>query len=172
MNQPMEPLKRTENAYDVSKAKPQSHTDAVLKEARGMLNKLTLTNFEKLSADIAGLDIRGPEDLKGLVGIIFDKSLEESHFCNMYAKLCEYIKDRLKEFQDVNPDPDPPPGVQPGQSKKNVTFKRCLLNKCQVSPHPLQFFLPRLCRAAPFCPARRRQHIRPSARRPHRLRQQ
>jgi hypothetical protein len=73
---PVEPLKRTQNAYDVTKAKPQTHTDAVLKEARGILNKLTLTNFDKLSIDIAKLDIRGPEDLKGLVTIIFDTSLE------------------------------------------------------------------------------------------------
>eukprot|EP00961_Rhodomonas_salina_P200107 2699298-Rhodomonas_salina.1 len=82
---PVEPLRKTENAYDVAKAKPQSHTDAVLKEARGLLNKLTLTNFDKLSDDIANLDIQSPEDLKGLVGIIFDKVPADSLSCLLDA---------------------------------------------------------------------------------------
>jgi hypothetical protein len=43
----------------------------------------------------------------------------------MYAELCNYIKDQLPEFQD---ETDP----VLGETKvKKVTFKRCLLNKCQ-----------------------------------------
>eukprot|EP00961_Rhodomonas_salina_P177438 2392635-Rhodomonas_salina.1 len=50
----------------------------------------------------------------------------------MYAQLCNAIKDRLRAFNDETPDPDPPPGAPPAPpTKKTVTFKRCLLNKCQ-----------------------------------------
>ena len=34
------------------------------------------------------------------MGIIFDKVLEEGHFCTMYAQLCNFIKGEVKEFQD------------------------------------------------------------------------
>ena len=38
-----------------------------MQEARGILNKLTLTNFDKLSVDVSKLDITQPDELKGLV---------------------------------------------------------------------------------------------------------
>jgi hypothetical protein len=126
---PIKPLERTENAYDVSKTQPRSHYDMVMKEIRGMLNKLTLTNFDKLSDDLVKLDITDPEELRGIVSIIFDKSLEETHFCNMYARLCNKIKDTLPKFAEPD-DADPPPGKEKAP-KKELTFKRCLLNKCQ-----------------------------------------
>jgi hypothetical protein len=126
---PVKPLERTENAYDVTKTKPRTHYDMVMKEVRGMLNKLTLTNFEKLSEDLVQLEIVDPEELKGIVSIIFDKSLEEAHFCNMYARLCNKIKDQLPKFPEPE-DVDPPPGKEKAP-RKELTFKRCLLNKCQ-----------------------------------------
>jgi len=118
------PLKPSENAF-VIKNKAQTHYDALMKEARSILNKLTMTTFEKLAKDLANVEIRAAEDLRGIVSIIFDKALEEGHFCKMYAELCNYLKDHLPEFQD---DADP----ALGETKvKKVTFKRCLLNKCQ-----------------------------------------
>jgi hypothetical protein len=126
---PIKPLERTENAYDVSKTKPRTHYDMVMKEIRGMLNKLTLTNFDKLSDDLVYLEITDPEELRGIVSIIFDKSLEETHFCNMYARLCNKIKDMLPKFPEPD-ESDPPPGKEKAP-KKELTFKRCLLNKCQ-----------------------------------------
>jgi len=118
------PLKPSENAF-VIKNKAQTHYDALMKEARSILNKLTMTTFEKLAKDLANVEIRAAEDLRGIVSIIFDKALEEGHFCKMYAELCNNLKDHLPEFQD---DADP----ALGETKvKKVTFKRCLLNKCQ-----------------------------------------
>ena len=123
-------LKKSDNAYDTAKTKPQTHYDRIMKEARGILNKLTLTNFDKLAQDVTKLDISHQDELKGLVGIIFDKSLEEAHFCNMYARLCNDIKDKLPKFDDTTIDQDPVPG-QPPPPKKEINFKRSLLNKCQ-----------------------------------------
>jgi len=118
------PLEHTDNAFDPGKNRTQTAYGKVMKEARSILNKLTMTNFAKLSDSIAMLEIKETDELRGLVGIIFDKALEEGHFCQMYALLCNTIKDRMPEFQEDNPDL--------GETKiKKVTFKRCLLNKCQ-----------------------------------------
>ena len=93
----------------------------MLKEARSILNELTLTNSDRLSNELAHLEIQGPRELLGLVSIILDKALEEHHLREKYAKLCKCIivKGQMKEFQD---EVDP---------VKKVTFKKCLLNKCQ-----------------------------------------
>ena len=83
------------------------------------------------------------------MGIIFDKSLEEAHFCNMYAKvnrpfrtvrsartalrkpawrglkprlalqLCNVIKDVLPKFDDPSSDQDPVP-VRPDPAAANM----------------------------------------------------
>ena len=122
---PIAPLQRSENGFDPSKNRAQTHYDAIMKEARSVLNKLTMTNFPKLSDQLAHMEIQDTEELRGLVSIIFDKALEEGHFCTMYAQLCNDIKDRMPEFQD---EADP----ALGETKvRKVTFKRCLLNKCQ-----------------------------------------
>lgn len=121
---PVKPLDRSDNAFDPGKNQSQTAQDKVMKDARSTLNKLTLTNFDKLSIQIAMLDIKESHELRGLVGIIFDKALEEGHFCEMYAMLCNAIKDKMPEFQEDDP--------VLGETKlKKVTFKRCLLNKCQ-----------------------------------------
>ena len=86
--------------------------------ARSLLSMLTLTNFEKISADIAMLEITEPGQLQELVGLIFDKTLEEPHFAKMYTQLCSAIMGKLPAFD----------GEVPGRM---MTFTRCLLNKCQ-----------------------------------------
>ena len=128
---PIKPLERSENAWDPNEHKARTAFDKVMKEARSILNKLTLTNFDKLSNDLAHLDISEPDELRGLVSIIFDKALEEGLFCKLYAELCNCIKDQMKEFQDeVGPAF---PRLDGGENTKvkKVTFQRCLLNKCQ-----------------------------------------
>jgi hypothetical protein len=69
--------------------------EPVLKEAWSILNKLTWTNFDKLSNDLAHLDISEPDELWGLVSIIFDRALEEGFFCKTYAELCNCIKNQM-----------------------------------------------------------------------------
>jgi translation initiation factor 4G len=131
MTGPIKPLERSENAFDPNKNKARTAFDKVMKEARSILNKLTLTNFDKLSNDLAHLDISEPDELRGLVSIIFDKALEEGHFCKMYAELCNCIKDQMKEFQDEVESAFPRLDGGENTKVKKVTFKRCLLNKCQ-----------------------------------------
>ena len=94
----VEPLVRSENAFDARIHRAKTSSDVVLKEARSILNKLTMTNFDRLAQQLSALNISAPVELAKLVAIIFDKALEEGHFCNMYAKLCHSVKDKLPEF--------------------------------------------------------------------------
>ena len=52
---------------------------------------------------------------------IFDKALVETTFTAMYAQFCSDLNKNLPEFED----PDSEDG-------KMLTFRRILLNKCQV----------------------------------------
>ena len=52
---------------------------------------------------------------------IFDKALVETTFTAMYAQFCSELNKNLPEFED----PDSEDG-------KMLTFRRILLNKCQV----------------------------------------
>lgn len=114
---PVKPLERSTNAFVPSRNRALSSFDTVMKEGRSILNKLTMTKFEKLSGDFADLNIKEGKELAGVVNIIFDKALEEGHFCKMYAELCSAIEGRMPTFED--------------EEAKPVTFKRCLLTKCQ-----------------------------------------
>ena len=119
------PHKSSENGCDSSKSRAKTHYDAIMKKARSVLNKLTKTNHPELSDQLAHLEILNTEELRGLVGIIFDKALEEGHLCTMCAQLCNEIKDRMPDFPG-----DACPGLRDTKVRK-VTFKRCLLNMCQ-----------------------------------------
>ena len=79
----VQPLQRSENAFDPRANRARTSSDMVLKEARALLNKLTMTNFDRLVPQLASLNITAPEELTKVVTIIFDKALEEGHFCNM-----------------------------------------------------------------------------------------
>jgi hypothetical protein len=81
--------------------------------ARRLLSELTLTNFDKTSADIAALEITEPGQLQDLAGIVFDKSLNEPHFAKMYARLCSDIKEKLPAFDVEVPPHCRMPGASP-----------------------------------------------------------
>ncbi len=58
---------------------------------KGILNKLTIDNFEKLSSQILDVGIVDRRTLEGLIDQIFDKALIETGFCEMYAQLCSRL---------------------------------------------------------------------------------
>jgi translation initiation factor 4G len=87
--------------------------DDVLKQALLILNKLSLTTFDKLSDAFVDTGIgRSTECLTGAIKLILEKAQSEPHFANMYAMLC--LKLSKTEF---------------GGNKK--TFKKLLLTQCQ-----------------------------------------
>lgn len=75
-------------------------------------------------AQIMDVGIAEAKTLNGLIDQVFDKALLEPHFCELYSQLCDDLAKQLPEFDD-------PEAPETG-SKRKLTFRRILLNKCQV----------------------------------------
>eukprot|EP00955_Chlamydomonas_euryale_P032721 344112-Chlamydomonas_euryale.AAC.3 len=97
------------------------------KQFKGILNKLTIDNFEKLSVRILEVGIVERKTLEGLISQVFDKALTETSFCEMYAQLCQ----RLAGARDGNDRALLPTFDNPEQPSKRIDFRRLLLNQCQ-----------------------------------------
>jgi len=111
-------LRTTENAWkpDRNKKMDDESAEALLKKARGLLNKLTPQNFEKISDQFLSLDIGTPEKLQKMIELIFDKAVDEPNFCEQYAMLC-------RNMSNIT--------VTPQTDGKPFKFNRMLLEKCQ-----------------------------------------
>ncbi|KAI8898411.1 armadillo-type protein, partial [Globomyces pollinis-pini] len=89
----------------------------------GILNKLTLDTFEKLLKKILEAEIDGQETLEAVIGLIFEKAIDESAFASMYAKLCLRL---MKEF------PLTQPWISPTGTQQDNAFRTLLLRRCQM----------------------------------------
>eukprot|EP00571_Detonula_confervacea_P011660 CAMPEP_0172312422 /NCGR_PEP_ID=MMETSP1058-20130122/17463_1 /TAXON_ID=83371 /ORGANISM="Detonula confervacea, Strain CCMP 353" /LENGTH=974 /DNA_ID=CAMNT_0013025871 /DNA_START=207 /DNA_END=3131 /DNA_ORIENTATION=+ len=91
----------------------------VLRKAMLILNKLSLTKFDKLSDEFIACGIgRDVECLTGAVSLIVTYAQEQQHFSAMYAGLCLKLANTPME------------GIDEG-SKKGKKFKKILLTRCQ-----------------------------------------
>ncbi|GMF41465.1 unnamed protein product [Phytophthora fragariaefolia] len=70
---------------------PVETTEASLKEAKSILNKLSIEKFDKLSDQLIEVAVRGLEVLKGVIEMVIAKAQMEWHFSTMYAELCAKI---------------------------------------------------------------------------------
>lgn len=59
--------------------------------------------------------------LQAVISLIFDKAVLEPTFCPMYAQLCSELNEAIPAIPPQEPD------------GKEITFKRILLNICQVA---------------------------------------
>ena len=92
----------------------------VLKQAMLILNKLSLTKFDKLSDEFINCGIgRDLECLTDAVGLIVKYAHEQQHFSSMYAGLCLKLANTPMEGIDDGP-------------KKGKKFKKILLTRCQT----------------------------------------
>ena len=83
----------------------ESEADVIMRKATSVLNKLSLTKFEKLSDEF--ITIIGAEGcnavlLNRVVELLVTKAQMEEHFCFMYADLCRKI---CKTWDTVPIDP-------------------------------------------------------------------
>ncbi|KAI8999759.1 armadillo-type protein, partial [Gaertneriomyces semiglobifer] len=129
-------LQRSENAWkpatlagsskkDLSaldeEEKARIQLEAVLKQCKGLLNKLTVEKFDTISDKILHLDMVNETILGGVIDTIFEKSLDEVNFQSMYARLCSKLSSQLPVIQKwIHSD------------MKTNTFRRALLAKCQT----------------------------------------
>ncbi|KAG2325457.1 hypothetical protein Bca4012_039984 [Brassica carinata] len=111
---PMQVMHRAERKYQVGTVTDEEQ--AKQRQLKGILNKLTPQNFEKLFEQVKGVNIDNVITLTGVISQIFDKALMEPTFCEMYADFCVHLSGALPELNEDG---------------EKVTFKRLLLNKCQ-----------------------------------------
>ena len=57
---------------------------------------------------------------------MFDKALTEPTFCELYSELCRDMSKELPDFED------PEGNVGTDGKQMRITFRRILLNKCQM----------------------------------------
>lgn len=107
-------IHKSENRYEVGKVSDEEQTKQRL--IKGILNKLTPQNFDKLFEQVHEASIDSATTLTAVISQIFDKALMEPTFCETYAKFCVQLAADLPEFTEDD---------------EKITFKRVLLNKCQ-----------------------------------------
>ncbi|KAL3624536.1 hypothetical protein CASFOL_031204 [Castilleja foliolosa] len=107
-------IHRAEKKYEIGKVTDEEQ--AKQRQLKGILNKLTPQNFEKLFQQVKEVNIDNVVTLSGVISQIFDKALMEPTFCEMYADFCFHLAAVLPELSVDN---------------EKITFKRLLLNKCQ-----------------------------------------
>ncbi|KAI9381932.1 hypothetical protein POPTR_014G052600v4 [Populus trichocarpa] len=111
---PLQTMHKAERKYEVGKVADEEA--AKQRQLKGILNKLTPQNFEKLFEQVKAVNIDNAVTLNGVISQIFDKALMEPTFCEMYANFCFHLAAELPELIEDD---------------EKVTFKRLLLNKCQ-----------------------------------------
>jgi len=69
--------------------------EIIIRKANLILNKLTVTKFDKLSDEFMSVGLLDtPELIQKAVEIIVSKAQMEEHFCFIYADLCRKITDK------------------------------------------------------------------------------
>eukprot|EP00045_Choanoeca_perplexa_P012982 m.144581 g.144581 ORF g.144581 m.144581 type:complete len:87 (+) comp16201_c0_seq2:41-301(+) len=58
------------------------------RQARSLLNKLTVEKFEAVSQQILQLRLRSEDDVQGLAALICDKACQDEPFAMLYSELC------------------------------------------------------------------------------------
>ncbi|KAI8471249.1 MAG: MIF4G domain-containing protein [Monoraphidium minutum] len=123
-------LHKSESAFKVGLVlSDDPEEEGKQKAFKGVLNKLTPDNFERLTQQLLDVGITQAKTLVGLIGQIFDKALFEPHFCELYSQLCHTLQKRLPEFDD--PSEEGVVGEGGEIKRRKLNFRRLLLNKCQ-----------------------------------------
>ena len=105
-------LNKSTNPWKPSKTTSKDDLDGLTKDARGILNKLTPTMFPQLLQDFLRLGGGNWDEMRcsAVVRVLFDKAVQEPHFCRLYALLCHAVVTR---------------------PTATGRFRRALLNRCQ-----------------------------------------
>lgn len=111
---PSQVMHKAEKKYEIGKVSDEE--EAKQRRLKGILNKLTPQNFEKLFEQVKEVNVDNTQTLSGVIAQIFDKALMEPTFCEMYANFCYHLASGLPELSVDN---------------EKITFRRLLLNKCQ-----------------------------------------
>ncbi|AYV78214.1 MAG: eukaryotic translation initiation factor 4G [Edafosvirus sp.] len=112
---------RFKNSWITTNKLNQDVDEKLYSSMRGILNKLSADNFDKLIDELMSLSITSKEHLDELATIIFHKAISEQTFSIMYAKLCNKLLPYYIEKE----------GDSAGASGQKIFYREFLLNKCQ-----------------------------------------
>lgn len=105
--------------------------DAIHRQVRSILNKLTPDKFQPLSDELLKIYYEAPHILNGVVVLIFEKALDEPKYSSMYAQLCKRLSDSVSQFdgghqsKGEEDDDDDQAQQQPQQTFLDVLSKVC-----------------------------------------------
>ena len=125
-------LEVSENSWTAQQRKLKSevsHVDGceqVARTIKSILNKLTLEKFASLSQQLLQCGLRTSTHVEVLIHEVFEKATTQHHFIDMYADLCVL----LHEHFTAHPFENCSGGKADG---RKMTFKRLLLDECQLS---------------------------------------
>ena len=80
--------------YQPTRLSDTTDPAVILSKAKLILNKLSVTNFDKLSDEYMSVGLDSEELMSEAVKMIVQKAQVEEHFCFMYADLCRKITDQ------------------------------------------------------------------------------
>lgn len=120
----------SENAFrfDPTRLANTDDVDTVIMKANLILNKLSLTNFDKLSEEFISSGVGNSEEsVNRAIELIVGKAQLEEGFSNMYAQLCRKMTDRWSSEEDKkNADEDAAASASTslGESFRNKLLER------------------------------------------------
>lgn len=102
------------------------------RKVKGLLNKLTMENFDSISGQILTWANKSEEEndgrtLRQVIKLIFEKATDEAHWSEMYARLCRKMMDTLGDKVQDEKVVDSKGAPVTGGS----LFRKYLLNRCQ-----------------------------------------
>jgi hypothetical protein len=96
-----EPKKEKTSWAALARARRQAAAEdpevAVVRQARGILNKLTDANFETLYMQLLGCDISTATQLEAVILEIFEKATAQHGFLPMYVELCVRLNSHFEK---------------------------------------------------------------------------
>lgn len=106
--------------------------DLVQRKVKGLLNKLTLDNFDKITDQILEIASQSKEEndgrtLRQVIALTFEKATDEAHFSNMYARFC-------RKTMECTSDEVKDEGILDKHGQQVVggaLFRKYLLSRCQ-----------------------------------------
>jgi hypothetical protein len=87
---------------------------------------MTPENFEKLSAQLCDLEMTSSEMLRRVIGVLFDKAVDEPHFAVVYAALCARLAEATRVWPFIRPVKDETAGTWSWVADLDVDTSRLL----------------------------------------------
>ncbi|KAG8949387.1 hypothetical protein FRC04_008622 [Tulasnella sp. 424] len=131
--EPVQALQHSDNRWDRNRIRVDENSpEFVERKVKGLLNKLTLENFDSVSNQIISWANKSENEKNGatlilVIKLVFEKATDEAHWSEMYARLCRKMMEQIS----VNVQDD---SIRNNAGEPIVgghLFRKYLLNRCQ-----------------------------------------